>query len=126
MTVIATLPPTTLPAGPGSIKPQVDIPIGSNQMLVKMLKIGWPGNGQLAGYFTLAYTANGVTIPIMSNVDVYDVPDDANPMVFPGTIPDTLNGHRRLVLSWNLVVAGLQMSGTIEANIEANTVALKA
>lgn len=118
MTVIASLPPTTLPAGPGSIKPQVDIPVGSNQMLVKILKIGWPGDDNKAADFILSYAgSNGQWVEIM-RTDIYDVSSDANPMIFAATIPDVLDGRRRLQLAWNLV-AGRQVSGSIEANIVA-------
>jgi hypothetical protein len=118
MTVIVTIPPTTLPPGVGSSKPAVDIPVGSNQMIAKLLKLGWPGDGTKVGDFTLGYTASGgAVIPIMSS-DVYDEPTDANPLIFAGNIPDTLNGHRRLVLSWNLDQSR-QVSGTLEANTVA-------
>jgi hypothetical protein len=120
MTTISTLPPTTLPPGAGSIKPAVDIPVGSNQMLVKMLKIGWPGDGSKVGDFVLSYTSNGGSQIEIMRSDVYDVSDDANPLIFAAGIPDTLNGRRRLQLSWTLV-SSRQVSGSIEAN----TVALK-
>lgn len=118
MTIIATLPPTTLPAGPGSIKPQVDVPAGANQMLVKILKIGWPGDGQKAADFILSYaTGSGQWVEIL-RADVYDEPTDANPMIFAATLTDVLDGRRRLQLAWNLV-AGRQVSGSMEANAVA-------
>lgn len=122
MTVIASLPPTQLPSGSGSIKPAVDIPVGSNQFLLKLVKIGWPGTGAKVGDFTLSYTVSGgAPINIMPLVDIYDEPTDSNPIVFAATIPDSLNGRRRLVVEWTLL-SGRQVSGTIEAN----TVAAKA
>jgi hypothetical protein len=120
MTIIITLPPTTLPAGQGNTSPNVDIPVGSNQMLVKLLKINWVGDGAKAGDFILSYSAGGGIWTEIMRADVYDVLDDANPLVFAASIPDTLNGHRRLRLAWNLV-SSRQVSGSIEAN----TVALK-
>jgi hypothetical protein len=122
MTVIQSVPPTTLSAGPFSIKPAVDIPVGSNQMLVRLFKgAGWTGDGSKVGDFALAYVANGVTLPIIKSVDVFDVADDPVPMVFVGTIPDTLNGHRRLSFTGTLAQGGREVFGALEAN----TVALK-
>jgi hypothetical protein len=118
MTIIASIPPTTLPAGPGDTKPAVDIPVGSNQMLVKLLKIGWPGDGTKAGDFVLSYSASGGAWIEIMRTDVWDVADDANPLIFAAGIPDTLNGRRRLQLAWTLV-SGRQVSGTIEANTVA-------
>jgi len=120
MTVIATLPPTALPSGAGSIKPAVDIPAGSNQMIVRMLKIGWPGSGNKVGDFILSYqTGAGVWYEIM-RTDVYDVAEDANPLIFAAGIPDLLDGRRRLQLSWELL-SGRQVSGSIEANSVVRT-----
>lgn len=120
MTIIQSVPPTTLPAGPFTIKPAVDIPVGSNQMLVRLFKgAGWTGDGSKVADFVLSYVANGVTIPIIRLTDVYDVADDAVPMIFDGPIPDTLNGHRRLVLSGTLAQGGREVFGTLEANTVA-------
>lgn len=121
MTIIASLPPTQLPAGAGSIKPAVDIPVGSNQFLLKLLKIGWPGDGSKVGDFILSYASNGGTQVEIMRADVFDEPTDANPMIFAAGIPNALDGRRRLIVGWSLL-AGRQVSGTIEAN----TVAAKA
>lgn len=123
MTIIASIPPTLLPATPdngpdGETKPQVDVPVGTNQMLVKILKIGWPGDESQVGYFMLSYaTQGGNWVEIMKS-DVYDVAEDANPLIFSAQLPDTLDGHRRLKLSWRLFSAR-QVSGSIEANVTA-------
>jgi hypothetical protein len=115
VTVIASIPPTSLPIGQGNIKPAVDIPVGSNQMLVKVTKMGWLGTDAKVADFVLSYAANGGPAVEIMRADVFDVSTDANPIIFAATIPDSVNGRRRLILSWEFLAAR-QVAGSIEAN----------
>lgn len=63
MTVVATLNQTTLPPGPGNTRTNANIPDTAKVAKMTVNKVGWPGTGEVCGWFKLSYSKdNGKTV----------------------------------------------------------------
>jgi hypothetical protein len=122
MTVVATLPQTTVPAGPGSLTSGV-LAASAAIYIAKLQQVTWPHAGDKAFDYVCDVSLDGGATWLAqppSSGDVYDgaIPSrngsTADQIVIACQLPDVGNANRKLRLSYNLAKA-LTVSGTLEA-----------
>lgn len=122
MAVIATVPQTTLPAGPVTIGPGA-VAAAAKQYIMTVVMIGWPNAGDKAFDYVCDVSLDGGATWIAhppSSGDVWDIAvpalrgQPANQFKITCDIPDQGNANRRIRLT-AILTKPLTISGTLEA-----------
>jgi hypothetical protein len=121
MSVVLTIPQTTVPVGPGSATSGA-IPSGVGQYVATITMVGWPNANNKAFDYSLDCSLDGGTVwQTCSSGDVFDtaLKNKAGNATTSFKLICVLTGvgvvGRKVRLSWNFAKA-LTISGTVEAN----------
>ena len=110
MTVVFTVPQTTVPTGPGSFTSNT-IASGTTQLKAVLTQVGWPFVGGTAITYTLDYSNdNGTNWKVLSTGNISDTSGN---VTFGCSLPNSGITSRKVRLSYNFAKS-LTISGTIE------------
>jgi len=112
MTTVATLPQTTVPAGPGSLTSGL-IASTAAQLSAQLVQVAWPLAGDLAIAYTLDYSNDsGATWRTISSGDISD---KAGNLFFGCGLYDVGSATRKVRLSYTFAKT-LVVSGTVQVS----------
>lgn len=114
MTVVATLPQTTINPGSGGATSGL-IASDAHELRAVLAQVGWPAAHDKAIDYWLEYSNDsGATWRVLSLGDIWDYAEPGNSITMSCGIPNVGSATRKVRLSWTFYKT-LTISGTVNA-----------